>query len=142
MNTSQIGNIGEAKALCKFVELGVPVYIPFGDGYEIDMIAIFNGKANRIQIKTTELVHNDSLMHWRTTKQDGYHGSKTKYDNNSVDYFVFYCIESDTLCLIPFEDIQSETISIRLDSYSGVRLSTMRFANDYRFEKIINQTNE
>ena len=140
MNTSQIGNIGEAKALSKFVELGVPVYTPFGDGYEIDMIAIFNDKANRIQVKTTESVQDNGLMHWKTTKQDGYHGSKTKYNNGSVDYFVFYCIESDVLCLIPFGDIQSETMSIRLDSYTGVRLSTMRFASDYRFEKIINET--
>ena len=31
MNTKFIGNVGEAKTLSKFVELGIPVYIPFGD---------------------------------------------------------------------------------------------------------------
>ena len=31
MTTKQLGNIGEAKALAKFVELQIPVYIPFGD---------------------------------------------------------------------------------------------------------------
>lgn len=142
MNTLQIGNVGEAKALSKFVELGIPVYTPFGDGYEIDMIAIFNGSPKRIQVKTTEFVHDDSVMIWKTTRQDGYHGSRARYGLNNVDYFVFYCIESDTLCLIPCEEVKSETISIRLDSYSGVRLSTMRFANDYSFETIINCTNE
>ena len=29
MNTKKIGNIGEAKTLNKFVELGIPVYLPF-----------------------------------------------------------------------------------------------------------------
>jgi len=29
MNSNGIGNIGEAKALTKFVELGIPVYLPF-----------------------------------------------------------------------------------------------------------------
>jgi len=138
MNTSQIGNIGEAKVLCKFVELGVPVYTPVGDGNEIDMIAIFNDKPNRIQVKTTESVRDDGLMMWRTTRQDGYRGGRARYDSQSVDYFAFYCIQSDVLCLMPSTDIKNDTMSIRLDSYSGVRLSTMRFASDYRFENFIN----
>lgn len=138
MNTSQIGNIGEAKVLCKFVELGVPVYTPVGDGNEIDMIAIFNDKPNRIQVKTTESVRDDGLMMWKTTRQDGYRGSRVRYDSQSVDYFAFYCIQSDVLCLMPATDIKNDTMSIRLDSYSGVRLSTMRFARDYRFENFIN----
>lgn len=44
MNTSSIGNIGEAQVLYEFVKRGIPVYTPFGDGYEVDLIAIFNGK--------------------------------------------------------------------------------------------------
>lgn len=140
MNTSQIGNIGEAKALCKFAELGIPVYLPFGDGYEVDMIAIFNEQMNRIQVKTTEAVHDGGVMNWKITKQDGYHGSRIKYDVDSIDYFALYCIESDALCLMPFEEAQSTMVSIRLDSYSGIRKSTMRFVSDYCFEKFVNAT--
>lgn len=137
MNTSQIGNIGEVKTLCKFVELGVPVYLPYGDGNEVDMIAIFNGKTNRIQIKTTEKIHNNDLMIWKLTKQNGYHGSRKKYDKDSIDYFSVYCIESDVLCLVPFKDAPDNELSIRLDSYNGQRLSTMRFVKDYNFENFI-----
>ena len=61
-NTSAIGNIGQAKVLSKFVELGIPVYTPFGEGYTVDLIAEFNGKLNRIQIKTTENIHDNSYM--------------------------------------------------------------------------------
>ena len=49
MNTKSIGNICEAKVLCKFIELGIPVYVPFGDNEEADLIAEFNGKLNKIQ---------------------------------------------------------------------------------------------
>lgn len=47
-------NIGEAKALAKFVELQIPVYIPFGDNEKSDLIADFNGKLNKVQVKTSE----------------------------------------------------------------------------------------
>ena len=48
MNTKSIGNIGEAKALCKFIEYHIPVYLPFGDNERSDLIAELNGKLNRI----------------------------------------------------------------------------------------------
>ena len=54
MNTKQLGNIGETKALCKFVSLRVPVYQAFGDNERSDLIADFNGKLQRIQVKTSE----------------------------------------------------------------------------------------
>ena len=40
----RIGNIGEAAILNKFVEMGVPVYIPFGDNEKSDLVADFYGK--------------------------------------------------------------------------------------------------
>lgn len=54
MTTKQLGNIGEAKTLAKFVGLQIPVYIPFGDNEKADLIAEFNGKLNKIQVKTSE----------------------------------------------------------------------------------------
>lgn len=51
MNTKQLGNIGD---LCKFVSLRVPVYQAFGDNERSDLIADFNGKLQRIQVKTSE----------------------------------------------------------------------------------------
>lgn len=54
MNSKRIGNIGEAQVLNKFVSLGIPVYIPFGDNEKADLIAEFNGKLNKIQVKTSQ----------------------------------------------------------------------------------------
>lgn len=62
MNNKRIGNIGEAKALAKFVELGIPVYIPFGDNESADLIAEFNGKLNKIQCKTTAAISEQSIL--------------------------------------------------------------------------------
>lgn len=62
MNSKQIGNIGEAKVLSKFIELGFPVYIPFGDNEKADLVVEFNGKLNKIQIKLRLMLKTGILL--------------------------------------------------------------------------------
>ena len=138
MNTKAIGNIGEAKVLCKFVELNIPVYTSFGDNERTDLVAEFNGKLNRIQIKTTTSLNKAGAMEWKVTRQEGYHGNRVQYNANDIDYFAFYCLETDMVCLVPFdENFPASTLSIRLDNYSGNRLSTMRFAKDFQISNFV-----
>ena len=139
MNSSQIGNIGEVRVLSEFIKLGIPCYIPYGDGNICDLIADFNGKLNKIQIKTCQSLNKSGAMEWKVTRQEGYHGSRMQYDYNDIDYFGLYCIETDEVCLFPYdENCPKTTISIRLDNYSGVRTNTMRFASDFRIQNFIN----
>ena len=138
MNSSQLGNIGEARVLSEFVKLGVPCYLPYGDGNTADLIAEFNGKLNRIQIKTTISLNKAGAMEWKVTRQEGYHGNRVQYNANDIDYFAFYCLETDMVCLVPFdENFPTSTLSIRLDNYSGNRLSTMRFAKDFQISNFV-----
>ena len=138
MNSSQLGNIGEARVLSEFVKLGVPCYLPYGDGNTADLIAEFNGKLNRIQIKTTTSLNKAGAMEWKVTRQEGYHGNRVQYNANDIDCFAFYCLETDMVCLVPFdENFPTSTLSIRLDNYSGNRLSTMRFAKDFQISNFV-----
>lgn len=138
MNSSQIGNIGEVKVLSEFVKLGIPCYLPYGDGNLVDLIAEFNGKLNKIQIKTTQRIGDNCSMSWKITRQEGYHGNRIQYQKDSIDYFALYCVESDVVCLIPFdENIPSSNITIKSDDYKGIRTSSMRFAKDYQIKNFI-----
>lgn len=137
MTTNEIGNLGEVKVLSEFVKLGIQCYLPYGDGSEVDLIADFNGKLNRIQIKTTEHLNKVGAMEWKVTRQEGYHGNRANYSLNKIDYFAFYCVETDIVCLIPYDaNFPINAISVRLDDYNGKRLNTMRFASDYSVKKI------
>lgn len=136
-NTTNLGNIGQAYVIAKFVELGIPVYTPVGEGYPTDLIADFKGKLNKIQIKTTETLHDDSYMVWKITHQQGYHGKRIKYTNQEVDYFALYCIKTKSLYLVPYEKANTNELIIRLDSYKGTRTKTMKFESDYRFENFV-----
>ena len=138
-NTSNIGNIGQAAVINKFVELGINIYLPFGDGYVVDLIAEWNNKLHKIQVKTTEC-SKDGNMTWRLGKQEGFHGTKVKYTSEEVDYFALYCIETKTLCLVPFKDCEDQlTICIKSDNFNGIKYKTMHFESDFSFEKIINK---
>ena len=140
MTTNEKGNLGEARVLTEFVKLGIQCYLPYGDASHVDLIAEFNGKLNRIQVKTTEYLNRAGAMEWKVTKQEGYHGNRVNYSVDEIDYFAFYCIETDIVCLVPFdENFPTSTLSIRLDDYQGKRLSTMRFASDYSVKNIINK---
>lgn len=138
MNSSQLGNIGETRVLSEFIKLGVPCYLPYGDGNTADLVAEFGGKLNRIQIKTTTSLNKAGAMEWKVTRQEGYHGNRVQYNTNDIDYFAFYCLETDMVCLVPFdENFPTSTLSIRLDNYSGNRLSTMRFAKDFQISNFV-----
>ena len=136
-NTTNVGNIGQAFVIAKFIELGIPVYTPMGEGYPTDLIADFKGKLNRIQVKTTENLHDDSYMTWKITHQQGFHGNRIKYTKEEVDYFALYCLETKGLYLVPYDKAKTNELVIRLDSYEGVRTKVMKFESEYKFENFV-----
>lgn len=95
MTTKQLGNIGEA--LAKLVSMNVPVYVSFGDNEKADLVAEFNGKLNKLQVKTSEKFEDGkfiiSLKSSTIRNQVNY---VHKYDSSEIDYFVVYNLESDT----------------------------------------------
>lgn len=62
METKRLGNIGEAVAISSFVKHCIPVYIPFGDDEKVDLVADFNGKLNKIQVKTSEKANDGKMI--------------------------------------------------------------------------------
>lgn len=62
MNKNKIvGDIGEATCLMEFVKRNVKVYIPFSENSSVDLVAEFDGKLNRIQVKTSEKLENGKI---------------------------------------------------------------------------------
>ena len=113
MDTKGVGNIGEAKVLCKFVELGIPVYLPFGDNERSDLIAEFNGKLNKIQVKTSVKAEDGKMIFDLTSStQHRSNGVKHKYTTSEIDYFACYNIARDKIFLIAVDKPRS-SITIR-----------------------------
>lgn len=140
MNTKFIGNVGEAKTLSKFVELGIPVYIPFGDNEKSDLIAEFNGKLNKIQCKTSLSIKDNKICF--SLVSSTFHrknGVKHVYSNDEIDYFSLYNIETNILLLIPIETIEGmKSISFRVPFKEGKHNQFQNYNfEDFLFEKIV-----
>lgn len=131
MNTKGIGNIGEAKVLCKFVELGVPVYLPFGDNERADLIADFNGRLNRIQVKTS-IKAEDGKMIFDLTSSTTHrsNGVRHKYTNQEVDYFACYNLARDKVFLIPVGE-PCTSIVIRYEKPKNNQKQNIKFEEDF-----------
>lgn len=102
MNSKRIGNIGEAYALAKLVELGIPVYQQFGDDEPADYLIIVNDKILKIQVKTSTLSNNDRVIFDLTSSTlHRNNGDKHKYSTKEVDAFICYDSNNKKLFLIP-----------------------------------------
>ena len=132
----KIGNLGEAKVLAKFVELGIQCYLPFGDGSTADLIAEFNGKLNRIQVKSTTKDENGSLpfsICSTTIRADG-EIHKHFYTEEEIDYYALYSSVTDEVYLLSVKDAPNRKVTIR---YKEPYASTSKKAQDYLIEKIL-----
>ncbi|MCK9482336.1 MAG: group I intron-associated PD-(D/E)XK endonuclease [Bacteroidia bacterium] len=116
MNTKAIGNIGEAKVICKFVELGIPVYIPFGDNERADLIAEFNEKLNKIQVKTSLKAEDGKyIISLTSSTEHRKNGVRHVYSEKDIDYFALYNMTRDKVLLIAVNDAPNTAITVRYE---------------------------
>lgn len=142
MNSKDIGNIGEAKTLCKFVELGIPVYIPFGDNNKSDLIAEFNGKLNKIQVKTAEKIEDGAVcFRTKATTRNSKSYKDSFYTKDEIDYFALYSMAVDKIFLVPIEDVSSGFFTIRLNKPKNNQSKGVHFMNDYLIDNIFTAFN-
>lgn len=105
------------------------------------MVAEFNGKLNRIQVKTANEEVNGSIRcYCRSSKNHTTNKSLDTYEND-VDYFVFYNQIRDIIALVPIEIIGNcKTISLRIEPTANGQTTGIKFFKDFNFDNIINSS--
>ena len=139
MTTKQIGNVGEAIALAGFVQMQIPVYIPFGDNERADLIAEFNGKLQKIQVKTSEKCEDGkvtfSLVSSTVHRKNGV---KHVYTKDEIDYFVLYNLETHMLLLVPQERVAGmKAVTFQIEWKPSRNQYEALNWKDFTFKKII-----
>ena len=139
INSKDKGNIGEAIILGEFVKRNIQVSIPFGDNARYDLIADFNGKLNKIQVKycNQKVTENDSIIcpcassYNHTTNK---HLSSYKED---VDYMAFYLADWGCSLLVPIQVIGTrKSITFRKTPPSNNQ-SNINLIEDFFFDKTL-----
>lgn len=138
----QLGNIGESKVISAFIENNVPVYIPFGDNEKADIVAEFNGKLNKIQVKSSyEFKDGYFSVHLiSNTRTKKYKQYIHEYTKDEVDYFALYNYQSDILLLIPIEDLRGKKmVYVRIPFKRSRNQQMVINYENYTFDKILKE---
>ena len=135
MTSKKIGNIGEAQALARLTELGISLYMQFGDNEPADYIIIVDGKPLKVQVKTSTTYDGDKtifdLVSSTTHRKNGY---KHKYTREEVDAFICYDMKTKNIFLI--ENIGNMTgVIIRYTSTKNNQSRNIKFYKDFVLTK-------
>lgn len=139
MNSKDKGNIGESIVLAEFIKRGIQVSIPFGDNARYDLIAEFNGKLNKIQVKYCNQLNDTGSVSCPCASSTNHTTNKhlSTYEND-VDYMCFYLACWDIITIVPIEQIGTKkTISFRLDKPKTTNQFSVNLVEDYSFDKIL-----
>lgn len=139
MITKEKGNIGEAVILSEFVKRGIQCSLPFGDAARYDLIAEFNGKLNKIQIKyCAQITENNSIIcPCASSTNHTTNKHYTTYEND-VDYIACYVQPLDKSILIPIKEIgKQKSVTVRITPTSNNQQKGIHYLDDFSFDKHI-----
>lgn len=143
ISTKRIGNIGEAKVLCKFVELGYPVYTSFGDNEKADLIVEINNHLYKIQVKTSS-DEKDGYVSFKIKSQVVHNQESINvfYTKDDIDYFALYNIMRDKIYLVPVEISANHVIRIRYEKPKNNQKIGINLEEDYLLENVLKNMHE
>ena len=130
MNSKRIGNIGEAITVAKFVEKGIPVYLPFGDNEKIDLIIEIKGKLLKVQVKTSNRLYKGSLIfNTRSTRS----GTKETvlYSEEDIDLYACYSLITKELYILERIEFSQGTVFLRIEDSKNNQIKNIKYAKNY-----------
>ena len=115
------GNMGLSKAIDYFTSHQIPIAIPMNDTQKYDLIADFDGKLQRISVKTSRQLTENGTYNVNLRNTGGSSGNfKTRpFDKNTCDY-IFILTGADKIYLIPtniIEATNSITVGKKYNEY-------------------------
>lgn len=143
INSKMKGQLSEARALYEFQKRNIPVCIPWGDNERYDMIAEFNGKFNRIQVKTSNEIVNGAInCYCRSSTNHTTNKNLTTYVGE-VDYFVFVNQDQDLIAIVPIEEVgDKKQIRLRIEPPANGQTTNIRYFKDYSFDNLFDNIEE
>jgi hypothetical protein len=103
------------------------------------LIAEFNGKLNKIQVKYCNEVEETGAITCKCASSTNHTTNKhyTTYEND-VDYFAFYLVPLNRVILVPIEDIGTrKTIAVRTEKPKNNQSDRVTYVDDYSIDKVL-----
>lgn len=133
MNTKDKGDIAEAFAIARLLQLGYSVSVPFGDNQRYDLIVDKGGELLKVQVKYCSIrkqVIEVPLASVYSLKNENV---IRHYEKTEIDIVLVYCPDTEKLYWIDFHSIDNRySIKLRFDK-KGDNQRRVKLAEDYEF---------
>ena len=118
--------------LHRLIRAEIPVYLPFGGGSPIDLLALVppDGRLVRMQVKSGRV--RQGCVRFNTCSTD--HGAGRQSYQGRADVIAVYVHESDSVYVVPVTDCPSFQGMLRMVPPRNNQRQRIRFAADYSFE--------
>lgn len=138
VNTKAIGNVGEARVLSELISLGIPVCLPFGDNERYDLVADFNGRLVRIQVKTVGVLSRDgkSVTVPLSSKRPASKGYAEVRYAGDVEFVAAVILPWDCVLLIQVDESSPLKIAFRRELVPVSR-STQNLVSSYLLPEVL-----
>jgi hypothetical protein len=126
MNPREQGDLGERSAVEWLWSQGHPVFVPFGHSPDIDLVAIIDGRAVRVQVKTTRRripIERWDVMICTRGGNQSWNGLSKRFSRDRCDY-LFVLVGDGRRWFIP---------SAAVEGGSGIALGGPKYA-EYEVE--------
>ena len=129
------GNLGELRVAADLVERGCNVFLPFGEDTDIDLIAEYEGRLHRVQVKFTKSDGQIVVVRCRSHSLTNGKVRRSKiYTTAMVDWVVVYDLTTDRCYYVPSWVLGAEgrsQLMLRLVPALNGQSRRIRRAEDY-----------
>lgn len=119
--------------------VGAEVSVPLGNSCRYDIIADFDGRLHRIQVKTARI--NSGVVRFKVVSSFGRSATLGQgprvYGSGEVDAFVAYCPDNGSVYWIPWsEDVVKYEVVLRLEKCKNNQKRGVRWAFDHYIGRV------
>lgn len=132
MNSKNKGDISEAMILTRFLELNIPVSIPFSDNESYDLIIDINGILKKVQVKTGRL--RNGVIIFNTCNSINTNIIKNRKEESyigKVDYICMYCPDTKECYMLDVINCGEFKTSLRVNETKNIQSKYIKYAKDY-----------
>jgi hypothetical protein len=129
MDTNQKGDIAEAKAVSRFMELGYTISEPINDHSRYDLV-VDDGELHKVQVKYASMDDEGGICVSIKSSNPNTKTSKDKtYSPDEVDAYAIYCPETEKVYWVEYEDAPKSAMYLRVRS--EIEHPSINWAEEY-----------
>jgi hypothetical protein len=134
----KVGDTSQLAIMLALDRVGYPVFLPYGENTRYDLVIDEGTRLARVQCKTGRL--RGGAARFKACSSYAHHPNPKILKRDYVDeveYFGVYCMETDSVYLIPIEEVQPRwECALRVDPARNGQQNRIRQAADYEVAQI------